>query len=71
VTIIGYRTKKILFMGIRNKFCAVCQKAESNEKEVSVHKCFKNWEGTSTSMEADIIVEGFRQSMSMHNLIFN
>jgi hypothetical protein len=58
-------------MGIRNKFCAVCQKAESNEKEVSVHKCFKNWEGTSTSMEADIIVEGFHQSMSMHNVIFN
>jgi len=70
-TIIGYRTKKILFMGIRNKFCAVCQKAKSNEKEGSVHKCFKNWEGTSTSMEADIIVEGFRQSMSMHNIIFN
>lgn len=58
-------------MGIRNKFCAVCQRAESTEKEVSVHKCFKNWEGTSTSMEADIIVEGFRQSMSMHNVIFN
>ncbi|KAL4090798.1 hypothetical protein QTP88_025572 [Uroleucon formosanum] len=46
-------------------------KTESNEKEVSVYKCFKNWEGISTSMEADIIVEGFRQSMSMHNVIFN
>lgn len=58
-------------MGIRNKFCAVCQRAESNEKDVSNHKCFKNWEGTSTSMEADIIVEGFRQSISMHNVIYN
>jgi len=58
-------------MGIRNKFCAVCKKSESTKQEVSVHKCFKNWNGTSTSMEADIIVEGFRQSMSMHNVIFN
>lgn len=58
-------------MGIRNKYCAVCEKAALNKKDVSIHKCYKNWEGTSTSMEADIIVEGFRQSMSMHNLIYN
>lgn len=58
-------------MGIRNKFCSVCQKAESDKKDVSVHKCFKNWEGTSTSMEPDIIVEGFHQSMPIHNVIYN
>ena len=33
--------------------------------------CFKNWDGTSTAMEADIIVEGFRQSIPMHNIIYN
>lgn len=27
--------------------------------------------GTSTSMEADIIVDGFRQSIDMHNLIYS
>lgn len=32
--------------------------------------CYKNWEGTSTAMESDIILEGFKQSIEMHNLIF-
>ena len=28
--------------------------------------CFKNWSGSSTAMEADIIAAGFRQSEAMH-----
>lgn len=58
-------------MGIRNKYCMICHNASKNGIDPSVHKCYKNWSGTSTSMEADIIVEGFRQSIPMHNLIFN
>lgn len=58
-------------MGIRNKLCTVCQKAESSGKKASKHECFKNWDGSSTSMESDIIVDGFRQSLSMHNVIYD
>jgi hypothetical protein len=58
-------------MGVRNKYCSVCQKSEINKTDTPVHKCFKNWSGTSTSMEADIIVEGFTQSISMHNVIYD
>lgn len=45
-------------------------KAEATSSKSTTHKCYKNWEGTSTSMESDIILEGFKQSISMHNLIY-
>lgn len=34
----------------------------------SDHVCFKNWDKTSTSMESDIILEGFRKSQEMHGV---
>lgn len=58
-------------MGIRNKYCSICAKAEATSKEPLVHKCFKNWEGTSTAMESDILLEGFKQSVDMYNLIYH
>jgi len=33
--------------------------------------CFKNWNFPSTAMEADIIVDGFKRSLDMHNLIYS
>lgn len=33
--------------------------------------CYKNWNGPSTGMEADIIVEGFKQSYTMHGVIYS
>lgn len=35
------------------------------------HKCYKNWSESSTSMESDIIVEGFNRSIEMHGLKFH
>ncbi|KAL4083865.1 hypothetical protein QTP88_029181 [Uroleucon formosanum] len=69
--IVGYKTKKVLFIGVRNKYYTVCKKAETMNRPPTKHECFKNWSGTSTAMEADIIVDGFRQSVKMHNLIYN
>ncbi|KAG8237305.1 hypothetical protein J437_LFUL017065, partial [Ladona fulva] len=34
-------------------------------------KCFKNWNSSSTAMEADIITEGFKASIEMHNLKYH
>jgi len=48
----------------------VWQKAESCGKKTSKHECFKNWDGSSTSIESDII-DCFRQSLSMHNVIYD
>ncbi|CAG9825719.1 unnamed protein product [Phaedon cochleariae] len=66
--IIGKHTKQLLFIGVRNKYCSVCAISERKGEEVRRHKCFKNWSGSSPAMEADIIVEGFIHSQSMHNL---
>lgn len=67
--IIGKNTGKLLFIGIRNKYCSICaQSKNKNEKEVKQHICFKNWDGASSSMEQDIIVEGFNASIQMHKL---
>lgn len=66
--IIGYETKKVLFLGIRNSYCSVCAVASNKKIEVKKHKCFKNWSGSSTAMEADGVVEGFKCSINMHGL---
>ncbi|KAL4132332.1 hypothetical protein QTP88_009503 [Uroleucon formosanum] len=56
--IVGQRTKKILFIGIRNKYCCICHRLSTLGIESKDHLCFKNWNSPSTAMEADIIVEG-------------
>ncbi|XP_067216432.1 uncharacterized protein [Linepithema humile] len=70
--IIGYRTRKVLFIGIRNKFCTVCDIAERNGLKAKNHKCYKNFDrnASSTKMESDAIVEGFQNSLEMHGLIY-
>ncbi|KAL4119849.1 hypothetical protein QTP88_012613 [Uroleucon formosanum] len=64
-------TKKILFIDIRNKYCCICHRLSTLGIESKDHLCFKNWNSPSTAMEADIIVEGFKNSLDMHNLIYN
>lgn len=63
--IIGVRTKKVIFVGVRNKYCKICSKGNTNS-----YICYKNWSGSSTGMEADIIVEGFRKSVEMHGVMY-
>ncbi|KAL0821591.1 hypothetical protein ABMA28_005043 [Loxostege sticticalis] len=67
--IIGKRYGQVLFLAVRNKYCSICDHAKKKNVNIA-HKCFKNFEGSSTSMEADILVEGFRTSVSMYNIIY-
>lgn len=68
--IVGYYTKKVLHMGVRNKFCFVC--ARSSDENIKLdHECFKNWTESSSSMEANIIVEGFKQSETEYGVIYS
>ncbi|CAK1578234.1 unnamed protein product [Parnassius mnemosyne] len=69
--IIGFNTKKILFIGVRNSYCCICAVAAKRKTEVLAHKCYKNWFGSSTEMETDAIVEGFKISVSMHGLKYS
>ena len=66
--IFGAVTKRLLFIGVRNKYCSVCSIASRKDEEPQPHMCFKNWSGSSCAMEADIISEGFRLSESMHGV---
>jgi hypothetical protein len=54
--LIGYNSKKIIYCGIKNKYCSICEK----NKHPKEHKCYKKWSGSSTAMEQSIITERFR-----------
>jgi len=55
--IIGKEAGKILFMGVRNKYCAVRYNATGDT--IPEHTCFLNCDQSHSAMETDIIVEGF------------
>jgi len=59
--LIGYPTGKILFVDIRNKYCAICDVAERKSCEPKAHKCYKNFDynASSTRTESDAIAESF------------
>lgn len=61
----------MLFVGIRNRYCVICERAKNSEKSVEEHICFLNWSKGATSIEADAISEGFLKSVSLHGLKFN
>ncbi|XP_047023593.1 uncharacterized protein LOC124632693 isoform X2 [Helicoverpa zea] len=68
--IIGHRTKKILYIGVKNSYCSVCAMARNKKSATPTHTCFKNWFGSSTEMETSAIVDGFKASMEMHGVMF-
>jgi len=70
--LVGYRTKKVLYFGVKNKFCSVCARVKPNETPKK-HDCFKNWKSSdgSAGMEASIVVEGFKQSESTYGIRYH
>lgn len=66
--IVGYHTRKILYLGVRNRYCTMCNRAKVNNTEPKPHACFKNWDGSASSMEADIVTEGFKNSVEMYGI---
>jgi hypothetical protein len=66
--VIGAATKKLLYVGVRNKTCYICTSADTKQVTPPEHECFKNWTGSSQAMEADIIVDGFLSAESTHGV---
>ena len=62
--IIGQATGKLLHIGVRNKYCTACTQGHSPDQ----HSCFKNWDKSSSEMEADIILEGFKEAEQAHGV---
>ncbi len=68
--IFGARTKRLIFIGVRNKYCSVCTVAKNKGVTPKEHNCFLNWSGSSCAMESDIIAEGFLHSEEMRYIGF-
>ncbi|KAH8029635.1 hypothetical protein HPB51_002088 [Rhipicephalus microplus] len=66
--IIGERTKKLLYLGVRNKLCSTCEHYSRTGKGKKDHVRYKNWNQSSGAMESDVIVEGFQRSVEMHGV---
>lgn len=68
--IVGYRTRKVVFLGVRNKYCTSCARAEATGQPSKPHACYKNWNSTqsASSMEPSIICEGFQRSEDMYGI---
>lgn len=68
--IIGYKTGKVLYMDVKNKYCVICARAAIKNIPPANHECFKNHTGSSSSMEQCVIVEGFKTSVARQNVIY-
>lgn len=58
--IIGLRTKKILYSAVKKKYCHICKIAASRNITPRQHDCKKNYDGPSSGMETQIIIDGFK-----------
>jgi zona occludens toxin (predicted ATPase) len=56
-SIISYKTKKVLFVGIQNRYCMVCKRATNRKIEIPNHFCFLKWKQGATNIEANVIVK--------------
>ncbi|KAJ8881885.1 hypothetical protein PR048_018371 [Dryococelus australis] len=67
--IVGFRTGKILFFGVKNKYSTTRVRVTTKGKTPSSHTRFQNWgENRSSSMEAALIVQGFCQNAMAQRL---
>ena len=68
--IIRRETGKLLYMGVHNKHCSTCAHADKETKAPQEHDCYKNWDGPSTFIETDIILQlqWFKEAESKYGL---
>lgn len=59
-TIIGIRTKKIIYFGVKNKYCHTCKLSYAKNNPPNDHRCNINYYGPSSGMETEILIEGFK-----------
>lgn len=69
--LLDIKLKKIIFVGIRNRYCVICERASNKKLEKPIYVCFMNWKHGATSMEADGVAEGFLKSVEMHGVKYS
>lgn len=65
-TIVGYKTKKVLWNGVANKTCRACK----NGKLQKEHDCNINYVGPSTGMEPKLMRDGFSDCEKKYGIRF-
>lgn len=68
--IVGAHTEKVLWIGVRNRYCVRCVRAKNSGITPQPHTCTKNYTGPSSEMEWEVILEGFKSSVELYNLRF-
>lgn len=66
--IVGATFGKVLYIGVRNKYCVVCVRNSNRTVEPPQHFCTRNFSGPSSEMEWQSIVQGFQRSVEMYNI---
>lgn len=66
--IVGATFGKVLWIGVRNKYCVVCVRNKNKNLTPPPHFCTSNYSGPSSEMEWQSIVQGFEKSVEMYNL---
>lgn len=69
--IISADTKKVLWAGVKNKYCQICSLAETKQTEARDHNCYKNYKGSSTGMESELILDGFAKSEAEYGIRYS
>lgn len=63
--IIGVYTKKVLYFGVKNKYCHTCTLSYANFCPPNNHDCNISYYGPSSGMETEILVEGVQYCESL------
>lgn len=66
--VVGAITGKVLWLGVRNRYCVRCVRAKNQGTTPRSHPCTRNFKGPSSEMEWDTILEGFKSSVELYNL---
>ena len=66
--LVGAETGRLLHIGIKNKTCLRCTKAQGQGIQPKPHQCWKNWSESSSAMENAVILEGFQQAEATHGV---
>lgn len=57
---LGLKTKKIIWHGVKNKYCRIC--ALAKKEQPKDHVCNRNYIGPSTGIESQLLLEAFENS---------
>lgn len=66
--IVGATYGKVLWIGVRNKYCVVCVRSKNQNKVPPPHFCTCNYSGPSSEMEWQSIVQGFEKSVDLYDM---